>query len=380
MRRWNYRVPGMALAALVGACGDAARPASGTGGAGSPPVPTASSTTPAPTTFLTPPDKRAFPPSSPDASAAGPGKESPVYAIHSLLLGDTDSGGAPDASGWRTLGYDLDGYASTPAFPGHCKPRKGADQGAVTTDGVGGRDNSFGRAVLPAIAAFFEISQPTDLANSVIDQGQSALLRIHGLDAAPVDQTGLTLDLLPARGPVQGSGELLAPTPSQWSDGTYAWQPWSLFLRPITLEAELPSIDAYVSSQTLVARGGYLELPLNLGRMFVFLRVENPIVTLQLGGSSMDHSGVLAGVLRPDAVVAALRGAIFSVEQIEGCGAPLDELTKQVQLACDILSDGTQDPTRECDAISIGVGFSAARARLGEPALVDFWPVDRCEM
>jgi hypothetical protein len=36
-----------------------------------------------------------------------------------------------------------------------------------------------------------------------------------------------------------------------------------------------------------------------------------------------------------------------------------------VRRASDILSDGTQDPTKECDGISIGVQFEMKEVQLG---------------
>ena len=42
-----------------------------------------------------------------------------------------------------------------------------------------------------------------------------------------------------------------------------------------------------------------------------------------------------------------------------------DAILAQVDEAADILLDGSQDPGKACDGVSIGVGFEAARVLLG---------------
>jgi hypothetical protein len=52
--------------------------------------------------------------------------------------------------------------------------------------------------------------------------------------------------------------------------------------------------------------------------------------------------------------------------QVGVCGPPvLDNLITSIRQASDILVDGTQDPTKPCDGISIGLGFDAVAANLG---------------
>jgi len=55
----------------------------------------------------------------------------------------------------------------------------------------------------------------------------------------------------------------------------------------------------------------------------------------------------------------------------EHCG---DNLLLQVS---DILLDGTQDPTRDCDAISVGIGFVATEVKLG-PVIAGPPPPEPC--
>ncbi len=43
-------------------------------------------------------------------------------------------------------------------------------------------------------------------------------------------------------------------------------------------------------------------------------------------------------------------------------GATIDSLLTQVSQASDILNDGTQDPSKACDGVSIGLGFQTQAA------------------
>ncbi|TKD05105.1 hypothetical protein [Polyangium fumosum] len=56
----------------------------------------------------------------------------------------------------------------------------------------------------------------------------------------------------------------------------------------------------------------------------------------------------------------------------------LQSILKQIRMAADIMSDGTQDPTKQCDAISIGVGFTMKSAQLGPVAPAVPPPPDPC--
>ena len=50
----------------------------------------------------------------------------------------------------------------------------------------------------------------------------------------------------------------------------------------------------------------------------------------------------------------------------------------QIAQASDILTDGTQDPTKPCDGISIGLGFDGALVQLGTPVAPPPPPTNPC--
>jgi hypothetical protein len=56
----------------------------------------------------------------------------------------------------------------------------------------------------------------------------------------------------------------------------------------------------------------------------------------------------------------------------------LQSILNQIRQASDIMQDGTQDPTKECDGISIGLGFTMKSAQLGAVAPPPPPPPDPC--
>jgi hypothetical protein len=79
-----------------------------------------------------------------------------------------------------------------------------------------------------------------------------------------------------------------------------------------------------------------------------------------------DHAtatgGMIGGVIKTEDLVAEMKkfGALVGV-----CGPLFDNLITSIRQASDILVDGTQDPTKTCDGISIGLGFDAVAANVG---------------
>ena len=56
----------------------------------------------------------------------------------------------------------------------------------------------------------------------------------------------------------------------------------------------------------------------------------------------------------------------------------LQSILNQLRQASDIMSDGSQDPAKQCDAISIGLGFTMKSAQLGPVAPPTPPPADPC--
>jgi hypothetical protein len=91
---------------------------------------------------------------------------------------------------------------------------------------------------------------------------------------------------------------------------------------------------------------------------------------------SDDHKtateGTIAGILETTVLTSELKKVVAAFDE-SFCeeNTTVDSILTQVEQASDIMKDGSQDPTKECDGISIGLGFNMAHAKLGvvaEPA------------
>jgi hypothetical protein len=81
---------------------------------------------------------------------------------------------------------------------------------------------------------------------------------------------------------------------------------------------------------------------------------------------------------RTDALVAeAKRIAVTKDADLCGNAAP-DAALEKIREASDIMQDGTQDPSKECDGISLGLGFEMTRVVIGTAAAPVAAPANPC--
>ena len=70
-------------------------------------------------------------------------------------------------------------------------------------------------------------------------------------------------------------------------------------------------------------------------------------------GSAPKNDGTDTWPVAPELLSTCCNQAVFT------------SLITQIRQASDIMSDGTQDPRKTCDGISIGIGFDATQAQRG---------------
>lgn len=291
------------------------------------------------------------------------------------------------------LGLDLDGVCTCPG-PEACRsvtspPKPHCDDDA-------GRDNSGGAT----IATFASVSESfnEDAINARLRSGGSSLLlRIKGYNGGAND-TQVTAIVYKSSG-LQPAGDGGTPAPPKF-DGTDRW-----LLDPVSIVggATATGIDcegnpqcialtfdpkAYVADHVLVMRVD-LALPIGAGSQ---LDVTNAWVTARLvqrGTTFALEQGNIAGRWRADKVLAIVANAASPAGPGPLCN---DKATYQIikQLVCgaaDLPSDPALDRTDvPCDALSLGLGFTASAARLGKvsPATTDTPPcgatwIDSCK-
>jgi hypothetical protein len=311
-------------------------------------------------TGCVPPTHAEPPPLRPDAAPAGSGHV--TFAVRTLLLGDQDRDGTPDPqNGWRSYGFDLDGMMSEKCaggFAGLCRPRFNAGATYAHTDGADGIDNGFGKGVLPLILAL--VPDASQRVQADLDGGGPRLIvDLDGLGPG-ADQREITARLY--------VGASLGNAPAY--DGGDVWPVWSSSLAdPNDVgSAKLVATDSYVTGDTWVGRfQGVLTLRLPVAEHDpLVVPLRDPIVAMHLDAARASaDSGTLAGVLSLDDTLQQADAMLARADATHCTGVLHDGIIADTGQAADILLDRTQDPAKDCDAISFGIGFTAARVVLG---------------
>ncbi len=349
-----------ALLAACGASQNAGGPAAdggtdvttSSGDSGADASPDASSDAVAP-----PGDGASLPDATGDAATdGGPGcapEAGTTFAMTQLLFGDGNSGQ------WKSLGFDIDGQTWTAASTTHCQPNSGATPATVFPNGNNGIDNSFGHNVLPLLLSI-DPTWVTDTNGAIQNGTFSALLELHCLPATG-DVPSMLSKLFDATA--------LGSVPKL--DGTDTW-PVAPELLSDTTNPESSTI-AYPASSVAgqVFDSGknqkfVLALPLatNGGTTWVTLTMSAAEVTMTLAADRKSATaGIVGGVLDTEDFVAQINQLGYALGLCSS--SVLTSLITTIRQASDIMSDGTQDPTKTCDGISIGLGFAMTQAQRG---------------
>ncbi len=237
-----------------------------------------------------------------------------AYAARTVFLGETDRAGVPRRDAWKAYGENLDGIVSTKIPNGECKLVAGADS-AKREDGNAGIDNSFGKTVLGFILSL--VPTPTKTANDAIAKGGRTMI-LNRLPATPPGpESALSVSTTPAM-----NGRLVA---SGIAKGTF-----------------------------------YYELPLAGSTWRIPIRHARVTMTVSADGLRAE-GGILAGIIPTEELVVEIAKAAGRMSPQLCGGSTLDTIKQTIRQAADILVDGTQDPSKDCDAISIGIGFEATK-------------------
>ncbi len=280
--------------------------------------------------------------------------EGPVLAVSELSFGEGDSGE------WKSVGFNLDGLVSTAVSKDVCQPNSGAFAGSTYPDGDQGIDNSFGKNLLPLILSLYP-TWVTDI-NDGIDNGYFTSL--------------LKMECLPPTGDVPVftaklyGGKTLGSKPK--FDGTDKW--------PVAPEL-LSDLADPLSSTVIFAKSSVVGSEFDSGKNETFiltvplkskdittslkLTLYAAQIKMTLGPDRKSSTkGIIGGVLNTEEFVAEVKkiGVLLDLCDTQVFNNILDE----VRRASDILSDGTQDTSKTCDGISIGLGFEMKEGLIGD--------------
>ena len=303
---------------------------------------------------------------------AAPDGSDTTLAIRKLYLGDTDRDGSPSTSAWKKFGFDLDGKISKKESTGLCKPAEGAKPSAVYEDGEEGRDNSFGKNILPIITSL--ASDASTQINDSIETGSfTIMLHIEKLG------TGDNYNPIPSK--LYAGGKLVDAMGMEilpkW-DGTDAWPVIPELLNGGNIEdpkIKFPNAylvkDAKSGARTWVS-GGKADITLNLSvaGFTLSLTIGSALVATDIDASNAKGTnGTIAGILDTEQLISELAKVAGSFDpSLCPPSSTFESIAQQIRQASDIMTDGTQDPDKECNGISIGLGFDMTQVQLGSVA------------
>ena len=282
-----------------------------------------------------------------------------------MRLGQHDADGSRDACAWKAIGFNLDGRITTADDSKNgndtCHRRSGAASG-ILADGVGGIDNNFG-AHLMATAASLNTAPPDggpgprpidiQVSDALAHGAETLLLRIDDLPDVADDS--------------HAPGALYAVAPLGAEPTSI--DAWSVYDDALVDGADMsqPKVtfpDGYVSGGTWVsgAATARITLPSFWGGN-VWERIEWPIEAGALTFQLVGGGGVLTGAMPVKALDAAIRPIAMAFGICPG-NATYDQVITTLTQPADLVLGvpQLQDPSRECDAISIGVAIGMVPA------------------
>ena len=111
-----------------------------------------------------------------------------------------------------------------------------------------------------------------------------------------------------------------------------------------------------------------MNLGLSISGFTLNLTISSAWITLEMDASHKHGTkGVIAGVLETETLIGELQKVAGSFDPTfcDPTNATFQSIATQIRQASDIMANGTQDPTKQCDGISIGLGFDAEIIKLG---------------
>jgi hypothetical protein len=315
----------------------------------------------------------------------------PIYlAVGTMRIGSQDPNFQPDSGAWEDLGMDIDGVCTNSPTCDledsvSCKPTVPA----IPYDGNYCRDNTFGRlevqaASIPEVGTKYGLND--DAFNCALCSGAyNFIIRISNYNGAP-DDDSVRVDLYPSPG---------LETVLPWNCQDPSWRvhpcftadmPWLVRDTAVTADAGGPDLpNAVLADPNAYVRSGYIVAELPPDTLFWFptipgrkadvatafpLKLTQAVVTGQVtkaeDGTWSIVDGTIAGRSRETDIIEGFRLIGF-------CESDPNYSLMQGFLhgSLDVLANGQNDPNTTCDAVSVGIAFTARQATAGGLIHVD---------
>ena len=261
---------------------------------------------------------------------------------------------------WKKVGLNVDGLVSDATSTDLCLPAAGASPDTPYPDGDNGIDNSFGKNLLPIVLSV--LPKWADKLNTDLETGAfNAMLKMYCLPAA-----GDTTDMVS-----KVFGGTALGTPPLY-DGTDVWPVApELLADPQDPESSTLVFEHSTVTGTLFDSGEdqtiILTIPLDINGNLSNLKLTLYSAQMVMNLSSDRRSatgGVIGGVLDTEEFLVQMKKIAWLGGLCDN--ALFDGLVTDVRRASDMLTDGTQDPNKECNGISLGVQFEMKEVQLGD--------------
>jgi hypothetical protein len=294
-----------------------------------------------------------------------------AFAVDQLFLGDTETDGTPNAANaWKSFGFDIDGRLSTQGSTGLCKPAAGGSSAAVYPDGNVGIDNSFGKNLLPIFLGL--AADLATLNNEAIATGDyTYLLSIFNPDQeACATSASFFLGGDLGKEPLFNGSDVWPIDASSLVDPA---KPDSAKTKFTITELEGGTVEAGPPSQ--------FNLLLNVAGFNMVIPIRQARMSFKFDPDFASISeGQIGGVIRTEDMVkeVARVAAAFDVAFCNPQNPALQSVLNGVRRASDIMQNGTQDPTKVCDGISIGLGFTMKPVKMGKVVVAVPPPANPC--
>lgn len=290
------------------------------------------------------------PPARPSSPKPGDGSGKKSIAVTKITLGTASN------TAWQELGYDLDNKVTTASnVADHCTPNSNGSAKTVFPDGKDGRDNSFGKNLIPIIKSAAGSTDLEGSLNGAIAEGSFTII---------VD--------LPDLGPEKNYDPLKAYLLGG-KNGTPMGTPTTWELVPELLTGTTPDsakvkfATSYLTDNTWVSgEKGTVNLSLAIAGFSINLGINSALLSMKLDDAhNKATSGVIAGVLKTEDFITELKKVVGAFSQDLCMGQAVESILNQIRQASDIMADGSNGAGKTCDGISIGLGFEAASTTLG---------------
>jgi hypothetical protein len=297
------------------------------------------------------------------------------FAIHELFLGDTDFNGTADMMAWQNFGYNIDGKITTAASTNVCTLNSGGGSFgmAAQDDGNGGIDNSFGNNIYDQVILTVDQQASMTINGDIANGTFTLMFDITGLSSSPTQTaTGLSAQAFAGgkfpgtptfttadNWPILGTSGLLKNSSPPFQS-TIQFPPSSTATPPYVVNGTWVSGEPTTISLSLSLDGISLTIPIN-----------QAVITFDHTTATHGASGIISGVIPTAQLVTGIMNLAGHISPSLCSGGALTGILAEITDASDIMAapDSTGSlnpgPSVTCDAISIGLGFTADE--IGQP-------------